>query len=126
MKLNGYKCNCIRCREPMGKILDFSKLKFKILRYNASKGKEFFISANIDDTIVGFCRLRFPFEYLRKEINEKTGLIRELHVYSSAIGLGERVEGNLQHKGIGIRLMKIAEKIALKNDKNKLLVISGI
>lgn len=126
MRLKGYKCNCIRCREPMGKILDFSKLKFKILKYNASKGKEFFISANIDDTIVGFCRLRFPFGYLRKEINEKTALVRELHVYSSAIGLGEKNSDSLQHRGIGIKLMKIAEKIALKNSKNKLLVISGI
>jgi len=126
MKLKGYKCNCIRCREPKDRVLDFSKLKFKVLKYNASKGKEFFISANIDDYLIGFCRLRFPFELLREEITEKTGLIRELHVYSSALGLGEKNEESLQHKGIGIRLMKIAEKIALKNGKNKLLVLSGI
>ena len=126
MKLKGYKCNCIRCREPMGKTLDFSKIKFKILRYKASNGKEFFISANINDNIIGFCRLRFPYEFLREEINDKTALIRELHVYSSALGLGEKGEGNLQHRGIGIKLMKIAEKIVFKNNKNKLLVISGI
>lgn len=110
----------------MGKSLDFDKLEFKELYYEASKGKEFFIFCEIEDSLVGFCRLRFPFEILRKEINEKTALIRELHVYSNALGLNERSDESLQHRGIGIKLMKIAEEIALKNGKNKLLVISGI
>ncbi len=126
MKLKGYKCNCIRCCEPMGRKLDFKNLKFKVLKYDASNGKEFFISANVDDTLVGFCRLRFPYKFLRKEINDKTGLIRELHVYSTAIGFNERSEDSLQHKGVGIKLMKIAEKIAFKNGKDKLIVISGV
>ena len=116
---------CIRCRE-IGRNIKNGRARLNVLKYEASKGKEFFISANIDDYLIGFCRLRFPFELLREEITEKTGLIRELHVYSSALGLGEKNEESLQHKGIGIRLMKIAEKIALKNGKNKLLVLSGI
>jgi len=126
MQEKNLKCRCIRCREPMGKSLDFDKLEFKELYYEASKGKEFFIFCEIEDSLVGFCRLRFPFEILRKEINEKTALIRELHVYSNALGLNERSDESLQHRGIGIKLMKIAEEIALKNGKNKLLVISGI
>ncbi|MBS3172392.1 tRNA uridine(34) 5-carboxymethylaminomethyl modification radical SAM/GNAT enzyme Elp3 [Candidatus Woesearchaeota archaeon] len=120
------ECRCIRCREPREKNINWEKIKLKVLEYEASKGKEFFISAEDieNDLIIGFVRMRFPSECLRKEITKDSAMIRELHVYGTATGIGE--EGLVQHKGWGKKLMQEAEKIAKKNDKNKMLVISGI
>ncbi len=122
----GIKCQCIRCREPMNKEIDWNSVKLLTLKYEASNGKEYFIS--FEDTknnlILGFCRLRLPYQFLREEITEKTAIVRELHVYGPAVKIGDR--GKVQHKGLGKKLMREAEKIALKNNKSKMLVISGV
>jgi elongator complex protein 3 len=118
------KCRCIRCREPHNQIID--SYEIIVEEYSASNGKEFFISAENKekDVILGFCRLRFPSQFLRKEITKKSALIRELHVYGQSTPIG--TEGLIQHKGIGKKLMKKAEEICKRNKKDKLLVISGI
>lgn len=120
------QCRCIRCREPKEKEINWSKIQIKICKYDASQGKEFFISAEDteNDLLAGFCRLRFPSQQLRKEITKNSALVRELHVYGTAAGIGE--EGEVQHKGIGRKLMQTAEEITRKNGKDKLVVISGI
>jgi len=125
---NNYKvkCKCIRCREPKNKTIDWNKVKLKIKKYKASKGTEFFISA--EDTknniLIGFVRMRFPYEFLRKEITKDSAIIRELHVYGAATAIGN--DGKVQHRGWGKKLMQEAEKIAKKHKKNKMVVISGI
>jgi len=120
------KCECIRCREPMGQAIDYDALKLNVYEYESNGGKEFFIS--LDDTthdlIVGFCRLRFPCEALRSEITLTSALVRELHVYGTATALGS--EGSVQHKGYGKMLLKKAEDIAVSRGKNKMVVISGV
>jgi elongator complex protein 3 len=120
------KCRCIRCREPKGKEINWNKVEIKINEYNASKGKEYFISAEDveNDLLIGFCRLRFPAEFLRKEIVPGSALIRELHVYGTATAIGE--EGVVQHKGWGRKLMQKAEEIAVSKGKKKMVVISGV
>ncbi len=116
------KCRCIRCREIKdGKV---GKIRIKIIEYDASKGKEFFIAAESNDKIVGFCRLRFPSKLLRKEITKNSALVRELHVLGPAVPIG--LKGKVQHKGIGKRLLLEAEKTAKDYKKNKIIVISGI
>ena len=132
MKKLGLKCKCIRCRE-IGRsgLKKIGKLDYKVLIYEASKGSEFFISAECKKWIVGFCRMRFPSECLRKEITERSALIRELHVYGTAMPIGKTVDSDrlaiqVQHKGVGKRLMSIAEQLAKENGKNKMVVISGI
>ena len=132
MKKLGLKCKCIRCRE-IGRsgLKKIGKLNYKILSYEASKGSEFFISAEYKDWIVGFCRMRFPSQCLRKEITERSALIRELHVYGTAMPIGktansDRLAIQVQHRGVGKRLMSIAEQLAKENGKNKMVVISGI
>lgn len=122
MEEKGIICNCIRCREPGKKIT--GKIKMNIIEYSASEGKEFFISFDAGKKILGFCRLRFPHQSLRKEITEKSALIRELHVYGHATGIGK--QGNIQHKGLGKKLLKKAEEIARKNKKEKMVIISGV
>jgi len=125
MNEKGIKCNCIRCREPRNKEIDFDKMKINRMDYNASLGKEVFISAETQKALLGFCRLRIPFEPFRKEITKDSAGIRELHVYGAATSLGKR--GNVQHRGIGKKLMGEAEKIAVEDfDKKRLVVISGV
>ena len=115
MKKKKIRCHCIRCRE-IGRCPAKGKIKFKEFHYNASDGVEFFISAEINDSLLGFCRLRFP--------RNNTALIRELHVLGEAVSIG--MKGDVQHKGIGRKLMEIAEKVAKTYCKYKIVVISGI
>ncbi len=130
LKEKGIKCNCIRCREIGHKLkkekINLKNIKLKIIEYDASNGKEFFISYEDvkNNALIGFCRLRFPSQSLRKEITDKSALIRELHVFGSAISIGKK--GNIQHAGYGKKLLKKAEDISRKNKKNKIVVISGI
>jgi len=53
-------------------------------------------------------------------------MIRELHVYSPALNLGEKEASSWQHKGIGKMLMLEAEKLVKKAKIKKLRVISGV
>ena len=131
MKRRNIKCHCIRCREVGHKLHINPKLKLnepKIItyEYKASKGMEFFISMEDagNDALFGFCRMRIPHESLRKEITEKSVLIRELHVFGSAVSIGKK--GKIQHTGIGKRLLKEAEEIAKGYGFDKAVVISGV
>lgn len=122
MRMRGLKCRCIRCREIGAD--EIGKYKIIIRNYMASHGKEFFISAESNDKILGFCRLRFPSQPLRKEIIKDSALIRELHVYGPAAAIGGK--GAVQHKGIGKNLLRTAEKICQRAKKKKIVVISGV
>ena len=92
-------------------------VKIKIIEYNASNGKEFFLEfVNKNDILFGLLRLR---------ISNKIAIIRELHIYGQALNLGE--EGfDSQHLGLGKMLMQKAEEIAKKKGFKKLSVISGV
>lgn len=113
MAKHNLKCKCIRCREIRNEKI--KKPKLKIMKYKASEGKEFFVSFEEKNKLIGFCRLRI--------FNDKA-FVRELHVYSSIVEIGKR--GKVQHRGFGKKLMKEAEKICIKNRIRKLSVISGI
>lgn len=131
--IEGHNCNCIRCREAghvMNKTSKIPKnIKIKVIKYDASDGKEFFISAEdfTQNILIGFCRLRFPGSFLHKEITKKSAIIRELHVYGQAVKIGNVGNvGNVQHKGWGKKLLKKAEEISIKNDMDKMIIISGV
>jgi elongator complex protein 3 len=127
LKRKNIKCSCIRCREPRGKEVDFNNIRILDYEYQASNGKEIFISAEDtkNDILLGFLRLRIPFKPFRKEITRNSAGIRELHVYGTATSLDKK--GEVQHHGLGKRLMHEAENIAReKFNIKKLLVISGI
>jgi elongator complex protein 3 len=115
MKENGIRCNCIRCRE----IRKYSKGKAKMnkIGYNASGGKEFFISFDDNNNrLLAFLRLRID--------NSDSAKVRELHVYGPMIEIGKT--GAIQHKGYGKKLLKEAENIAKRYGKKKIRVTSGI
>lgn len=127
MKAKGIVCRCIRCRE-VGRTKDQSEPTVRVMEYEASLGREFFISIENDSSLFGFVRLRFPSQYgLRPEIVLGSALIRELHVYGKSVrigGAGE--EGGGQHHGLGRQLMETAERIALEKGMKKMVVISGV
>ena len=132
-KEKGVKCRCIRCREAglnsiQNKDIKLENLKIKAVEYEASHGKEFFISAEDieNDVIFGYCRLRFPSQSLRQEITKDSALIRELHVYSAAVQIGKKSTDSFQHRGMGKSLMAKAEELAREHGKNKIVVIAGI
>lgn len=124
MRKKGIKCNCIRCREIGRSNENVRGYNIKSLEYRASEGKELFFTAEKNNALIGFCRLRFPSQQLRKEITTDSALIRELHVYGETTELGQ--EGKVQHKGIGKVLLKKAEKFSRDLNKKKIIVISGI
>ncbi|MBS3064879.1 MAG: GNAT family N-acetyltransferase, partial [DPANN group archaeon] len=115
----GVQCRCIRCREIGHKEVESVKPELNIIEYNASNGKEYFISFDDkqSDSIIGFARLRLPED-------TKHAFIRELHVYGQAIPLGE--SGEVQHKGLGKRLLAKAEQIAKDAGRDEVLVLSGV
>ncbi len=126
-KTKKIKCKCIRCREPMGRKVDYDSVEIKREYYEASGGKEAFISIvdSKNDILLGFCRLRKPYKPFRPEITVNSAGVRELHVYGEATPLG--VGGRVQHRGYGKMLMREAEIITKEEwDCDKLLVISGI
>jgi elongator complex protein 3 len=129
----GESCSCIRCREAgirslkRGTGADPAKAKLHRLDYKASGGDEAFLSYESEDGLFGFLRLRKPCEPFRPEIGGETSLVRELHVYGDALGIGKRPEQELQHRGFGKKLLLEAERIAKdEHGAGKLLVMSGI
>jgi elongator complex protein 3 len=128
-------CQCIRCREVGHQAL--SRLKpeldhIKLLKeeYLAGKGQEIFISYEDvkSNIMIGFIRLRIPSGYAhRSEVDDKTALIRELHVYGSMVPLGGKRDESWQHRGYGDGLLSQAEKTASEYyDKKKILITSGV
>lgn len=117
------RCNCIRCNEPKGRLTNISKYEIKSEEYFASGGKEFFIYAQKENYLIGFIRLRFPRTPFIKQITKKTAIIRELHVYGQTTNFDDK---NIQHRGVGKKLLKKAEEVVKKQKYNRIAIISGI
>ncbi|MBE8539586.1 tRNA uridine(34) 5-carboxymethylaminomethyl modification radical SAM/GNAT enzyme Elp3 [Geoglobus acetivorans] len=128
LKELGYSCRCIRCREAGHRLKEYRERDFEevVRKYEANSGKEFFISFEDPsrEVLVGFIRLRFPDEPFIHELYD-TALIRELHVYGKAVGIGDRDEKAFQHRGFGERLLSLAEEIAGEH-YDRIAVISGV
>lgn len=122
----GKHCNCIRCRQVKTRDWDGNHV-IVIRKYDASNGNEYFISAESEDnhTLYGFVRLRLD-DAKDKVFPELDGcaLLREAHVYSTVADFN--VVGNVQHRGIGKKLMQKAEDIAKLEGYNKMAVIAAV
>lgn len=134
MKKRGLVCNCIRCREVKSREVDFDDMKLIVRDYDASDGKEIFLSFESGDNSIlfGFLRLRFPSKSNCGDESavfpelEGCALIRELHTYGKLEPVDSGKDGHhVQHKGIGKRLLANAEDIARKGGYAKISVISG-
>ena len=92
---------------------------------------DYFISLESKDrkVIFGFLRLRIPNKEIHKPVFEclkDAAMIRELHVYGEVVPVGFAKENVSQHKGVGKKLLDIAEEISYTNGRKKIAVISGI
>ena len=133
MQKEGRTCQCIRCREVKGDKHVAEKLRSATLverEYDASGGKEVFISVETPDrqTIFGFLRLRFNGPNPETPFRElwDCALIRELHVYGVLVPTTKQGSSEAQHSGIGKRLLQRAEYMAAERGYKKIAVISGV
>lgn len=100
-------------------------LKLNVMKYDSSKGKEYFLEIiNKDNILFGLCRLRIPYKPFLGELKD-AAIVRELHVYGKSVEIGAKGTA-IQHKGLGKMLMQKSEEIALKEGKKKIAVISGV
>jgi len=142
MSERGLECRCIRCREVKnGTTPNEQDLTLTIHKYDASYGKEYFISfTNKDDSVLyGFLRLRLPdynlkesslYNDLYPELPSNIAWIRELHVYGKIqTTYGDKstsAEEGVQHRGLGKRLLLEAERICYENGFKDIAVIAGV
>lgn len=133
MKKKGIVCLCIRCREIRNEPINPKNIQLNTMEYEASHGKEFFLSFDdmSRDKLCALLRLRFSSYSLNgkkhfiKEL-EGAALLRELHTYGAQVPISEHDELASQHMGFGKRLVASAEDIARKNGYKKMAVISGV
>ncbi len=107
---------------------DPEAIELAVDRYTVCGGTEHFIRFEdpVRDLLIGFCRLRFPGDPVRRELQD-AAIVRELHVYGSEAGIGaDAGDREWQHKGYGRRLLARAEELASEAGYDKLSVISGI
>ena len=134
MGRKGLKCKCIRCQEVKGNYNAKEKLELFRKDYAASGSKEIFLTFENKkrDKLYALLRLRIP-SYLAETrsppiflVLEKAGIIREVHTYGQMIPVGEK-SFSPQHRGLGKKLIREAEKITKKEfDLKKIAAISGV
>jgi len=126
----GTCCECIRCREVRRQGVDSGPLELVDLVYQAGSAEEHFLSfVTESDRLAGFLRLSLP-----ADGGERTGLadlegaaiVREVHVYGQSLEVGEKLEGVVQHMGLGTRLLAGAEEIAMERGFSRLAVIAAV
>ncbi len=128
MEEHGWTCDCIRCREVGMNDEEPENVELDVMTYEAAGGTEHFISFEDfeKDLLLGFCRLRFPGDPVRREL-DNAALVRELHVYGSEVTVGAASEETQhQHRGYGRKLIAKAEELAADAGYDKVSVISGI
>jgi len=138
MREKGLKCKCIRCREvrdrdsPVGTVPE--KLYLFREDYPASGGKEIFLSFEDKkrERLYALLRLRLPSQSHQVRsleilpVLKNAAIIREVHTYGQMVPVGEK-SLSPQHRGLGKKLIKIAEGITKKEfGVKKIAVIYGI
>ncbi len=134
---HGERCACIRCREVGHRLAvdqvepDLEKVKILSTTYEASGGREVFLSVEDpeNDVLIGYLRLRIPSAKAhRPEITASaSAVVRELHVYGPLVPVGKHSASAWQHKGYGAVLLGEAERVTREDyDLKKLLVISAL
>ncbi len=126
----GRSCPCLRCREVGRKAANRPGAEWTDHRtpYSAAGGKEVFFSLEDDETgtLAGFLRLRFPRGDVAGALTEP--VIRELKVLGTEVPVeGEADRGSqVQHTGLGKRLVRLAEEEARASGARRLFVISAV
>lgn len=132
----GQQSQNIRAREIRQQKFIQDKITLDQITYQTSDSQEIFLqflapTESINKTteekkLLAFLRLSFPFTKSYIPELGKSAIIREIHVYGQAVGLGKKGRGQAQHSGLGTRLIAKAKKIASQHKYKKLAVISAI
>lgn len=133
----GWRCKCIRCREIRGEYIPREKVCLFREEYEASDGKELFLSFENKnrEKLYSLLRLRIP-SFTPKMVENcsrpifpvlgETAIIREVQTFGEVVPIGVKKIAP-QHRGLGKKLVKEAEKIVKKEfNLNRVAVISGI
>lgn len=130
MESRGTRCNCIRCREVGGHKVDAAVLRLECLVYHPGGTEEHFLSfVTGEDRIAGFLRLSLPAEGpppTGLDDLVEAAIVRELHVFGQALGVGQDQAGAAQHTGLGTRLLAEAERVASGRGYRNLAVIAAV
>lgn len=114
----GLNCQCIRCREIGLNYKQSQDVDLVINEYEASGGREFFIS--YEDA-----KQKLLLAFLRLRIANNQAFVRELHVYGEVTPIGEKSK-QVQHRGLGRKLLAKAEEITASGGIRKISVTSGV
>ncbi|KAL7714284.1 Elongator complex protein 3 [Entamoeba marina] len=139
MTNNNWPCRDTRTREvgiaalqgKVGKAVKAAK-DIELIRrdFVGSDGWETFLSYEDpeNDLLIGLLRLRLPGpEKFMSELDGNTSIIRELHVYGTAVPVNTKNLSQYQHMGYGALLIEEAERIAREeHGSDKIVVISGV
>ncbi|GFH14619.1 elongator complex protein 3, partial [Haematococcus lacustris] len=132
----GLRCRDVRTRE-VGIQDVHHKVKpdeVELVRreYTANGGWETFLAYEDprQDILIGLLRLRKaagPDTSRQPELRGRVSLVRELHVYGTAVAVHSRDTSKFQHQGYGSLLMAEAERISREeHGSTKIAVISGV
>ncbi len=130
----GIPCRDVRTREvgikKIHERIDPGHVELVRRDYTANGGWETFLAYEDpkQDILIGLLRLRKCADPHRPElIGQPSSIVRELHVYGSAVPVHSRDPSKFQHMGYGTLLMEEAERIAREeHGSDKLAVISGV
>jgi elongator complex protein 3 len=133
MEKRGLFCHCIRCREVRERYDPKEGVYLFREDYEASGGKEIFLSfENKERTkLFSYLRLRIPSQIFKGKKHfiptlENSAIIREIQTLGEMVPI-EKKKIAPQHRGLGKKLVREAEKIAKKEfGLKKIAVISGI
>lgn len=138
MAAHGQVCRCIRCREIGEAAIGEGDLRPVVHIYETADTQEQFLSFETPaGRLAGFLRLSLPaagatggssVSEIWGAIPEIAGaaMIREVHVYGPALGIGAASGGEAQHLGLGRRLIAEAKQRAHAAGFDRLAVISAI
>lgn len=127
-KKEGWRCHCIRCREIRGAYNPKEKAYLFRQDYDASGGKEIFLSFETKnrEKLYSLLRLRILFQKSSIPALQDAAIVREIHTYGQMIPIN-KMRLAPQHQGLGKKLVKKAEKIIQKEfNRKKIAVISAI
>jgi elongator complex protein 3 len=132
----GEQCGCIRCHEIRRREVRFDQLDLRVFSYATDLTQEHFLQFVTNDRypetglIAGFLRLSLPrhanvgSRSFLAEIAD-AAMIREVHVYGPALGIGAESSGQTQHAGLGTRLLDAARQISRDAGFRRISVIAA-
>ena len=132
----GLKCGCIRCREVKRRRVNPTEVELQVHSYTTDLTQEhflYFVTTEAHEEpglIAGFLRLSWPLERgvgSRAFLDEiaDSALIREVHIYGSALGIGLESDEQAQHRGLGTQLIDVAKRMSRDAGFEQISVIAA-